>query len=1040
MAVIDYNLFYRRYGVRRLQNLTKPLVYETKFLQLPKNSLVHYVDESGLTTGPNLTEPYYSNQAKLLMVEHLTALTVEKGSARPLVKPIERIIREYHLKNRKSRPLRNFETANKDPITTIIESYALIPSLYRYVTSYYSAYNSWWNIQATLWNRVNELAEITDRHQFVFLRLPQVLPSLGILRLSEKQTEVTRKLVDSVPESMGLMLVQLWTWLGENRSNSVMARLSPKALEQTNLVWQESGRWFVINLGLLDQWRIDTQDTDTTMVQRRWLRAMITVLGLRSAQTEETADSVDVIDTPADTGTDTEIPIEEFDDDSLDDLDALPTADMPLVSESVIDDTLSDADVFASVTNTDDELSEIERVETLDVETDLKELDALTQPPKSLNTLYSSYQGKTEFKPDEAVVEIADSLYKEGLINPLDYKTAVQNAKRYKAIKNPFNRDESLEQGSVIDPALLKITDRNIVGPIPGVLDTSMFQSSLVKFDSQYIEKVLPKDVLNSVLGIQAAGICIQSYDVETVETLTDHYQVHTVKIAPVVGKPSTLKFKLPVIDPNGTFKAGNSLYTLRKQRNELPIRKVSPSRVALTSYYSKLFVERSERRVNNYAQWLVNNVRRMGLDPNNTGVSNLKLQNVFDHELMVPRVYSILSTAFSGFTVGDYQLVWDYARRPDYPLVEKDNRVVVGLIKDNVLAMDSSNGISEYTPDGKLVKELGLIEELIKLPLEERPLEYAEIGIMGQSTPIGVVLGRMVGLGTLLKTLKVTPKRYSAKVPVQLTATQYALRFSDQTLVFERGDPKVDLIMSGFNRYYRDIRRFSVFQFDKTDVYDVVFERNEFGPRYIRELGLLRQLWVDHITREILVDMKEPTDLVGLFLRATELLTTDYHPAPMDMRFMRDRGYERIAGNLYTELSRAIRAYKARPMTKQSAVELNPQAVWLGLMQDPSKAMVEQSNPIHNLKEKEVVVYSGRGGRGSRTMTAPTRKYHKTHLGVVSEATVDNSDVATTTYLVADPNYVSVRGLARQIDFDTDGPARQVSTSMLTAPGSDRD
>jgi hypothetical protein len=55
-----------------------------------------------------------------------------------------------------------------------------------------------------------------------------------------------------------------------------------------------------------------------------------------------------------------------------------------------------------------------------------------------------------------------------------------------------------------------------------------------------------------------------------------------------------------------------------------LPIRKIAPDRVALTSYYGKTFVFRSEKKVNNYGWWLQNKITEIGLDTNDIRVVDL--------------------------------------------------------------------------------------------------------------------------------------------------------------------------------------------------------------------------------------------------------------------------------------------------------------------------------------------------------------------------------------------------------------------------------
>jgi hypothetical protein len=248
------------------------------------------------------------------------------------------------------------------------------------------------------------------------------------------------------------------------------------------------------------------------------------------------------------------------------------------------------------------------------------------------------------------------------------------------------------------------------------------------------------------------------------------------------------------------------------------------------------------------------------------------------------------------------------------------------------------------------------------------------------------------------------------------------------------------ELILGGFNRYAKDIKRYSVYLFDKPEVYANVLDSNQLGVRWIREFVLLFRSWVDHITRDLLIEMREPTDLFLLFIRSAELLMTDQAPHQMDMRYMRDKGYERFAGMVYFEIAKAMRGYLSKPATANAALDLNPKAVWLGLLQDQSVMPTDESNPIHSLKEQEEIIYSGAGGRTARTMTEQARVFHPTVKGVVSEATKDSGDAATVIYTSADPNYTSLRGTTRQLAEDKGNASKIVSTSFLMAAGVQND
>lgn len=74
-----------------------------------------------------------------------------------------------------------------------------------------------------------------------------------------------------------------------------------------------------------------------------------------------------------------------------------------------------------------------------------------------------------------------------------------------------------------------------------GVTDESMLESTLLAFDSQYLTSVFNKDVINSAMAVQQAGVIVTDYDVETIEDAANHYQLVTMRLTPVDGEPSTI-------------------------------------------------------------------------------------------------------------------------------------------------------------------------------------------------------------------------------------------------------------------------------------------------------------------------------------------------------------------------------------------------------------------------------------------------------------------------------------------------------------------
>ena len=101
---------------------------------------------------------------------------------------------------------------------------------------------------------------------------------------------------------------------------------------------------------------------------------------------------------------------------------------------------------------------------------------------------------------------------------------------------------------------------------------------------------------MSCVKALENSDIIIKDYTVETERSSLGAYEVHKLVLKPYRGKESPVYFRLPVINREGEFTASGIRYRMKKQRTDLPIRKISPTRVALTSNYSKLFISRTDR------------------------------------------------------------------------------------------------------------------------------------------------------------------------------------------------------------------------------------------------------------------------------------------------------------------------------------------------------------------------------------------------------------------------------------------------------------
>ena len=476
-----------------------------------------------------------------------------------------------------------------------------------------------------------------------------------------------------------------------------------------------------------------------------------------------------------------------------------------------------------------------------------------------------------------------------------------------------------------------------------------------------------------------------------------------------------------------------------------VPIRKISPNRVALTSYYGKTFVTRSEKRTSDYGSWLQGKINTAIID-GNTNIVNAYPGNVFNHEAITPRAYSSISMSYRRIDVSGFELYFGLLERTKMfsPEViekfEKRGSVILGKHKDGRIAiLDKYNMVNIALPNSD-PEVVSSVEEFLGFENKVPPIEFAEARIFGMNIPVGLVLGYLYGLEKLMSLLRVVPRRVPSGTRVNLQDYEYALTFSDETLVFNRDDDLAKLVLGGFTDYEKAIKSYSVYQFDKRAVYLNVLESKKITTRYLREIDLMDKLYVDPITESILKEMKEPITYRGLLIRSSELLLSDSHPRSLDLNFQRIKGYERVAGAVYGEMVNSIRDHRSKLGRSTATIDLKPFAIWKKVVGDPAVKITEDINPINALKEVEAVTFSGVGGRNSRSLTRESREYDPNDIGVISESTVDSSDVAINVYTSANPNFSSIRGLTNRATPKDVKSSQLFSTSALLAAGSDTD
>ena len=608
---LTYNVFYRKFGIRLLPQLINPVLSDLKFLDFPLESIYHYLSFDGITDGPAMDDFLFRNDHRTIPVETVPELIILEGHPRHTGSSVNQAIQHYYSTHHRMRKMRDIHSYLRDKPTVIVYNYALLPKVYKYPTNIYSAYYKWKNIFTTMITKMVQTAEVTNRQQYVVLSVPKVIPSVTQLNNASKTLSSTS--LKAFKDSNSLVLLELWKWFSDERDSSIFASIPRNKIHLINFVYLESGKWCVVNLGVLNSFFKEPFHGETDLVipkeddyvlkskqsitglqlGKRLVRLMITLMEVRTLTSKldnaehdsainpmneegiviqgsaENPDAI-VVDTNVDD-------LSGGDDDEVDvsAADAKPDFDYKEPYKEELADAISngivDHDVVSEmspeefkehITKEDQALDEV-LAQLDDIALKLENEDG--QPNFSLHELINS---KEDLSVDSGVVKLCDVLAADGMLSPVEYKKFIRLANSYKEIKS-VDGVTPLSEFMVIPPETLKITSTEKLADSSTVLDKTMLHSSLAAFDSRYIKEVLHKDYANTVLSIQKAGVAVSAYKVERVMDILGGFESHTLRINPVIGMQSTIRFKLPIVKEDGTYESNGISYSLRAQRRD---------------------------------------------------------------------------------------------------------------------------------------------------------------------------------------------------------------------------------------------------------------------------------------------------------------------------------------------------------------------------------------------------------------------------------------------------------------------------------------
>ncbi|MCU6405914.1 hypothetical protein KW817_23410, partial [Enterobacter quasiroggenkampii] len=129
------------------------------------------------------------------------------------------------------------------------------------------------------------------------------------------------------------------------------------------------------------------------------------------------------------------------------------------------------------------------------------------------------------------------------------------STKRFVQLPNPYNPKETygealtLHEKDIVVKAEPKKVQRLVT-------DEGWAENVTDQMVKQYNQTMMSKDVLAAVASSQRLGLAIHNHTVEKEISVTGTIEHHTLRVQPIGGEPTTVRFSIPGLTEDGTWVA----------------------------------------------------------------------------------------------------------------------------------------------------------------------------------------------------------------------------------------------------------------------------------------------------------------------------------------------------------------------------------------------------------------------------------------------------------------------------------------------------
>lgn len=958
-------------------------------------------------------------------------------------------------------------------------------------------------IQLILTSILNTVEQIVPHEKQQFILIPwsnEIFDRSSFIRSRTKLTKQTVKFNESFHY---IVMMHLVNYMWNSAETSIFKKLSPEALAQTNLVLQAKDKYFIFNLADIAKFNAKNRVYFKFCNQLNLLSVLGYPECYSEEQTNSILNESEVeqeevkSDDTAETAVVNSVNVKEDNDEQLESAITVAAKEADTSPETSDTEEVKVANIVTKVADVVKSAVASKPVGTFAIhsvspktgktveikiakEDDEDTVSEVT--PEQYCTVVtrqaSDFIENTELPPKskEHFKKLANT-----------YKTLTLGGVRLDKILTE-DSDVSLDiEDSKLDKETLQLH----------VDDESAVENSLTVFDKEYMTKTYKKDLVNTLISFQKNGVYLTG--LKEVKNVTDlnSTTTYTASYTDINGKRSSCKFTVPNVGRDGKIIVDGVKQVLKKQRINLPIVKINEVEVSLASNQNKTRVIRNTAKAHSFFSTVADLIKKA------EGKIQVTFGNYKGTERL-PYEYTSIAERYKSITFvtqdKEHQqivLCFDYPHRAEtfdgnetsLFKLESELGVFVGYAGRDALFIDADNKLNANSPmTGNISFRYDHLLELMlsatDLPTSRiRTTEWVNIKILDKLIPVVTLLCYKHGLRKTLNLLNakytITEGRSKTIVsgnegiyPDALTnadnlndtvddlptvievdaisgnetlmgsayipkATDIPIVFADKVLWINRYPLKHSLILAGLANY--DLKSYDLASMETKDVYYSILQDSGLSTNYLKGINSFFDLFVDGMTFEVLKSMKMPTNVTGLLIKSAEMLSTTDYRNPSSRVNHRIRGFEQFNAVIYNEMARQFAAYQSG-RGAANAFSVNPDAIYLRIIQNQSMLPAETPNPIQDLKDQAGMTYAGIGGRTSESFVVEDRKYSEDDLGVISEATVDNGKVGINAQLSFNPNINTTTGLLGDSTDSTIDSGKIFSAAVALFPFATQD